>query len=103
MSYEFADSTQAEWECHSGAVFTVDGIPLAYMDRKPGNGTMPVERDANAYLMAASRDLLLALQDARMELSQWHSHYHKKCEGGCPTLTYIAAADKAIGKAKGEL
>ena len=34
---------------------------IAWMDRESGNGTMPVERDANARLIAAAPDLLAAL------------------------------------------
>ena len=33
---------------------TVEAIPIARMDREPGNGTLPVERDDNARLIAAA-------------------------------------------------
>ena len=64
--------TPGPWICHSGAVWKdgVDvypkgphnGIPIAKMDREPYNGTLPVERDANARLIAAAPDLLEALE-----------------------------------------
>ena len=61
--------TPGPWTCHSGMVWfqidkSEDGIPLAYMDREPGNGTLPVERDANAKLMAAAPGMLAALEAA---------------------------------------
>ena len=59
--------TPGPWQCVSGAVETrigpqgaAPGIPIASMDREPGNGTLPVERDANARLIAAAPDLLEA-------------------------------------------
>ena len=62
--------TPGPWTAHSGAVY-VDGpnvypkgddlgIPIARMDREPGNGTVPTERDANARLIAAAPALLEA-------------------------------------------
>lgn len=52
------EHTPTPWTCHSGSIWldrpTVypkgedTGIPIAKMDREPGNGTLPVERDANA-------------------------------------------------------
>ncbi len=35
----------------SGAIETESGIPIARMDREPGNGTTPVERDDTAKRM----------------------------------------------------
>ncbi len=52
--------TPGPWEVNSGMVQTVSGIPIAHMDRAPGNGTRPCERDSNAYLIAASPRLLAA-------------------------------------------
>jgi hypothetical protein len=49
--------TPGPWEVSSGAVQTLTGIPIANMDREPGNGTMPVERDRNAQLIAQAPEL----------------------------------------------
>jgi hypothetical protein len=59
--------TPGPWQVNSGAVETVSGIPIARMDREPSNGTMPVERDCNAYLCAASPEMLYTLE----ELVKW--------------------------------
>ena len=65
--------TKGPWTCHSGAVYQdspdvypkgeTNGIPIAHMDRESGNGTAPVERDANAHLIAAAPDLLAACKE----------------------------------------
>ncbi len=65
--------TPGPWICHSGAVWKDGpnvypkgqemGIPIARMDREPGNGTQPVERDSNARLIAAAPELLEALAE----------------------------------------
>ena len=47
MDNETAKHTPIPWRVVSGAVMK-DDIPIAYMDREPGNGTLPVERDENA-------------------------------------------------------
>lgn len=63
-----ADYTPGPWTCHSGSVWKdgpnvypkgagEDGIPICHMDREPGNGTLPVERDANAYLVAKAPEM----------------------------------------------
>ena len=52
------EHTAGKWVCVSGMVETSGGIPIAYMDRVPGNGTMPCERDANARLIALVPDML---------------------------------------------
>lgn len=54
--------TPGPWQVNSGMVETATGIPIAWMDRKPNNGTMPVERDQNAKLVAAAPELLEALK-----------------------------------------
>jgi hypothetical protein len=53
--------TPRPWVCHSGSVWRDgpdvypkgqnNGIPICRMDREPGNGTIPVERDANCALI----------------------------------------------------
>lgn len=53
--------TAGPWEVDSGMVQTVSGVPIAYMDREPGNGTLPVERDTNAQAIAAVPELIAAL------------------------------------------
>lgn len=69
------EPTPGPWEVDSGMVQTVRElpssglhIPIAYMDREPSNGTMPVERDANARLIAAAPDLLEALRSLQQEI-----------------------------------
>lgn len=70
--------TPGPWEVDSGMVQTAYDhtcktpgcgvhIPIAWMDREPNNGTMPVERDANARLIAAAPKLLAACKLVR----QW--------------------------------
>ena len=54
--------TKGEWKVVSGMVETSTGIPIARMDREPGNGTIPVERDVNAHLIAAAPDMYEACQ-----------------------------------------
>ena len=64
--------TPGPWTCHSGMVWKdgpdvypkgdKDGVPIATMCREPNNGTLPVERDANARLIAAAPELLAALK-----------------------------------------
>lgn len=61
--------TPGPWEVESGMVQTVAKhtctlpgcgvhVPIALMDRNPGNGTLPYERDANAALIASAPELL---------------------------------------------
>ncbi len=60
--------TTGPWVYHLGCVYADcptaypkgkdTGVPIAHMDREPGNGTTPCERDANARLIAASPGLL---------------------------------------------
>ncbi len=99
--------TPGPWICHSGAVWKDGpnvypkgqemGVPIARMDREPGNGTQPVERDSNARLIAAAPELLEAL-----EIMVIASEYDLRQLGHCgPTKT--AASNKAraaITKAK---
>lgn len=68
--------TPGPWVCASGMVWVYDpstwaggdtestkeAIPIARMDREPGNGTAPWERDANAHLIAAAPELLEAAE-----------------------------------------
>ena len=70
--------TPGPWIYHSGMVFKDgpnvypkgkdDGIPIARMDREPGNGTDPCERDANAKLCAAAPELLTCCQSVLLRL-----------------------------------
>jgi len=45
--------TLGKWRVNSGMVETETGVPVCYMAREPGNGTLPVERDDNATAIAA--------------------------------------------------
>lgn len=49
--------TPGRWEVRNGSVYTTTGTPIAHMDRRTFD-TSPVERDANARLIAAAPDLL---------------------------------------------
>jgi hypothetical protein len=53
--------TPGKWVVSSGMVETENGIPIAKMDRETGNGTLPVERDDNARLIAAAPEMEEAL------------------------------------------
>ena len=98
--------TAGPWDVESGMVQTVAEhqcktpncgvhIPIAWMDREPGNGTEPCERDANARLIAAAPDLLaacIAVRDGREEREEW--------EGWDENLSKaIALVNAAIAKA----
>jgi hypothetical protein len=69
--------TPGPWVVSSGAVETVSGVPIARMDREPSNGTMPVERDCNAYLCAASPEMLDALEDIFAQLNGLEGRQYK--------------------------
>ena len=68
------EHTPTPWVCHSGMVWKqaepgfVGDTPIAFMDREPGNGTLPVERDENAkYITVAvnsHKRLVRALEKA---------------------------------------
>jgi hypothetical protein len=49
--------TPGKWVTVSGTVETENGTPIAKMDRETGNGTLPVERDDNARLIAAAPEM----------------------------------------------
>ncbi len=110
-----ATHTPGPWICHSGMVWKpaktkvdcacdADGdgeIPIARMDREPGNGTTPTERDANARLIAAAPAILGLLKDI-LE----HVEDGGELRGG--TLSFRNDEDAevviraAIARAKGE-
>lgn len=63
--------TPGPWICHSGMVWKPDpsledGIPIARMDRETSH-TTPVERDANAKLIACAPEMKELLQ----KLASW--------------------------------
>jgi hypothetical protein len=60
------------------------------------------ENRENVTLLASAPDLLEALELVTMELIQMHSCYQPKCEGGCPSVSYVEQAQAAIKKSKGE-
>lgn len=96
--------TPGPWTCHSGMVWkTVEnqwpkgsevGIPIARMDREPNNGTLPVERDENARLIAAAPELLAALEAAHQYVIAWRFEYVDK-----PQNEHNAAQQDRIDKA----
>jgi hypothetical protein len=73
--------------------------PYVYPAGQPQRNS---EFDELSNLFASAPELLAALKDAKKELEQMHAHYCKGCKGGCPTLAYIDAANKAIGKTEGK-
>jgi hypothetical protein len=68
--------TPGPWQVNSGVVETASGIPIAYMDRNAGNGTLPVERDSNVHLIASAPDLLASLKEVLRALE---SHIDDSC------------------------
>jgi hypothetical protein len=54
--------TPGPWEVTSGFVQTPEEIPICHMDREPGNGTLPVERDRNADLIADAPGMMQLLK-----------------------------------------
>jgi len=112
VCYQFTrtDYTPGPWEVCSGMVQTVAEhkckipgcgvhIPIAYMDREPGNGTLPVERDANARLIAAAPELLEAAKRALGILRQI-----QLIDEGPGAIPWVEAdfLDLAIQKAEGK-
>lgn len=51
------EHTPTPWKVESGMIYTQEGIPIARMDREPGNGTQPVERDENARFIVQAVNL----------------------------------------------
>jgi hypothetical protein len=109
--------TPGPWTCHTGSVYkdgpTVypkgqdEGIPICHMDREPGNGTMPVERDANARLIAAAPDLLAALEAAEQKMYALGREFSgprftDRYDDGPTLLKLCEQANAAIARAKGE-
>lgn len=90
--------TPGPWACLHGSVYTqplagAPIAPIARMDREAGNGTSPVERDANAHLIAAAPELLDALEEV---LGAAYAE-------GYTLPTWIDdAARAALAKARGE-
>ena len=68
--------TAGPWQVNSGMVETLTGVPIAYMDRNAGNGTLPVERDSNVHLIASAPDLLASLKEVLRALE---SHIDDSC------------------------
>lgn len=98
--------TPGPWEVDSGMVQTVREhacnlencgvhIPIAWMDREPGNGTMPCERDANAKLIAAAPELYDAAKDALESLKRLPD------VDGAWRVTNIQQLENALKKAHG--
>jgi len=99
--------TPGPWTCHCGMVYKDGpsvypkgdewGIPIARMDREPGNGTFPVERDANARLIAAAPDLLKELRGLAVYLQHLES-----CVPKAGVTEQLNSCLKAIAKAEGK-
>lgn len=95
MTTEPTAHTPGPWTCHSGMVWQGD-MPIARMDREPGNGTTPIERDANAHLIAAAPDLLAACE----ALDKWAANPPGKDTIVAEMGVIVLAARTAIAKAK---
>jgi hypothetical protein len=104
--------TPGPWEVDSGMVQTVTEhtcktpgcgvhIPIALMDRNPDNGTVPTERDANAYLIAASPDMFDALKDIQADWNAWDGYSRNAAEfiaRMADTMTRVNAAIEKVEK-----
>lgn len=92
------EHTKGPWIVVSGAVETMDGIPIAYMDREIGNGTLPVERDENAKFIVRScnshYDLVKAIDAHITHVTSLQGQTWMNCRTGHDLLL-------AIQKAKG--
>ena len=88
--------TPGPWTVITGAVYTPNGTPIAMMDRESGNGTRPVERDANAKLIAAAPALLSALEGVTLTAADPLSPHDGRLEAA------IKQARAAIEAAKGD-
>lgn len=90
--------TPGPWHVVSGAVETLDGTPIASMDRESGNGTAPTERDSNAALIAAAPEMFDALV-LTLEMLEGVPGVHADESTERPYR--IADIRRAIAKAKG--
>ena len=95
--------TPGPWTIITGSVYKERSsgggdIPIAHMDREIGNGTVPVERDANARLIAAAPDLLTALEMTVPLL--WKGHPVHYGDEQCDHCDADEAAKTAIAKAE---
>lgn len=98
--------TPGPWEVESGMVQTVlehkcklkgcgVHIPIAYMDRTLGNGTLPVERDDNARLIAKAPEMLAFIREfeSTQAVGFWCEHETGEPKPGCKhCLALIARA-----------
>src|SRR5574343_152984 len=67
--------TPGPWHVSCGSVYGPEGQPIADMDREPGNGTYPTERDRNAQLIAAApamRDALRWMRACEDNRREWN-------------------------------
>jgi len=96
--------TPGPWVVSSGEVYTAKtGIPIARM-RRDTPDTTPTERDSNAQLIAATPELLLALDSAWLLLCNENVRYLIRNKNGEAAL-YDATERKirtAIRKARGK-
>lgn len=97
--------TPGPWRVSTGSVYVDDGeewptIPIAHMDREIGNGTKPVERDANARLIASAPSLLSALEEIARREGAYNRDPRIHAENTIDNMERIART--AIAAAKGE-
>lgn len=59
-----SEHTRERLRVVSGMIETESGIPIAHMDREPGNGTSPVERDDTAHRIVLAYNSHKALVEA---------------------------------------
>ncbi len=84
--------TPGPWIVDSGAVYTTHSIPIAKMDREQGNGTLPVERDNNAHLIAAAPEMLDALKGLFEHCTMIHKYWGE--------ISNVKEGNEAIDAAK---
>ncbi len=91
--------TPGKWQVTSGMVETVEGIPIAEMDREPGNGTLPVERDANAHHIVKCVNSHLYLLEACKAMAEYLSQQWEADWENRPN--HLRLGEEAIAAATG--
>ena len=94
--------TPGPWKVVSGTVETATGIPIACMDRAPGNGTRPVERDRNAHLIAAAPERLTVLAGFARFSAETGGARHYDLTGLCSDARALLARIEAVEDDNGE-
>ena len=94
--------TPAPWYYKSGEVWAVKNgraVVIARADREAGNGTEPVERDANMHLCAAAPELFEKIKAIVEQADAQHRAGDMYCTLGTAFINDLRAA---IAKAEGK-